>query len=174
MTDLVGLVAECEARGIRFLPAGDGTLTLDASRGALTPDLVNWLKAHKAELLDYLRMWGDCRPVDWRRLQSLDPSELEPCPRCGSLELWQTLAGTWRCLHCDHDVLERYPKLADRAARLRRGERLPTLRGQQQTAIPREIPATTAEHNGENARPEVQSTLFEGISSRPKSRRWQR
>jgi len=24
-----------------------------------------------------------------------------PCPRCNSLELWQTLAGNWRCLRCD-------------------------------------------------------------------------
>ena len=25
----------------------------------------------------------------------------DPCPECGKLELWQTMAGNWRCLRCD-------------------------------------------------------------------------
>lgn len=30
---------------------------------------------------------------------AIDPPA--PCPRCGTLELWQSLAGNWRCLRCD-------------------------------------------------------------------------
>jgi hypothetical protein len=45
--------------------------------------------------------------------------DLTPCPRCNSLELWETLAGTWRCQHCDAAALERSRSLAEKAARLR-------------------------------------------------------
>lgn len=31
----------------------------------------------------------------------IDPDEVTPCPNCGTLELWQTLAGNWRCQRCD-------------------------------------------------------------------------
>ncbi len=33
------------------------------------------------------------------------PAEAEPwpdpCPECGTLELWQTMTGRWRCMKCD-------------------------------------------------------------------------
>jgi hypothetical protein len=45
------LLAECEAHDIRLTVAGDGGLSIDAPQEALTPDLVDRLKAHKAELL---------------------------------------------------------------------------------------------------------------------------
>ena len=41
------------------------------------------------------------------------------CPRCGSLELWQSVAGTRRCCHCDAAALQRSRGLANLAARLR-------------------------------------------------------
>lgn len=53
---------------------------------------------------------------------------LAPCPRCGSLELWETLEGEWRCVHCDGAVFHRSRQLASRAARLRRGEPLTPMR----------------------------------------------
>jgi hypothetical protein len=46
----IELLAECEARGIRLTLAGD-RLEIDAPQVALTPDLLDRLKAHKAELL---------------------------------------------------------------------------------------------------------------------------
>ncbi len=36
-------------------------------------------------------------PAPWENC--IEPPD--PCPQCGTLELWQTLAGNWRCLHCD-------------------------------------------------------------------------
>jgi hypothetical protein len=27
-----------------------------------------------------------------------------PCPKCGSLELWESMAGSWRCMICDPPV----------------------------------------------------------------------
>ena len=44
---------------------------------------------------------------------------LAPCPTCGSLDLWQTIAGNWRCQHCEAAALRRSRSLADKAARLR-------------------------------------------------------
>jgi len=32
-------------------------------------------------------------------LESTDPPD--PCPDCNTLELWQTVAGNWRCMKCD-------------------------------------------------------------------------
>lgn len=48
---------------------------------------------------------------------------LDPCPKCGSLELWQSLAGdlcgrtsgTWRCVHCFPPIIAwRLRELAER------------------------------------------------------------
>ena len=61
MSNLAELLTDCDARGIRLHPAGDGGLTIDApghpqgGSSALTPDIVARLKAHKAELLALLR-----------------------------------------------------------------------------------------------------------------------
>ena len=49
------LLADCDARGIRLLPAGDGGLTIDSPAGALTPKLLDRMKACKAGLLAILR-----------------------------------------------------------------------------------------------------------------------
>ncbi|MGA2032939.1 MAG: hypothetical protein ABSG68_11820 [Thermoguttaceae bacterium] len=42
-----------------------------------------------------------------------------PCPKCGSLELWQDLLGAWHCQHCDGAAFRRSCELLKRAARLR-------------------------------------------------------
>ena len=52
---LSDLLADCEARGIRLALASDGGLTIDARRDALTPELLERLRAHKGELLTMLR-----------------------------------------------------------------------------------------------------------------------
>jgi hypothetical protein len=52
---LADLLADCNAHGIRLLLADDGGLTIDAPHDALTPDLLDRLKAHKAGLLTMLQ-----------------------------------------------------------------------------------------------------------------------
>ena len=71
MTDtpptLADLLAECDAGGIQLIPAADGSLTVDAPDNALTPELLERLKAHKADLLTILRHAADvprCDPGD--------------------------------------------------------------------------------------------------------------
>ena len=41
----------------------------------------------------------------------------DPCSECGSLELWETFAGNWRCLRCDPPTESR--RLVEKAAQLR-------------------------------------------------------
>jgi hypothetical protein len=147
MTGLDELLADCDARGIRLVPAGDGGLTIDAPKDALTPDLIGRLKSHKAELLAILRpaegpggltaapaddhpkrvaSRPEASPEAIRWEDCIDPPD--PCPKCGSLELWQSAAGDlfgrtpgrWRCLRCDPPTTAR--RLAELAERIRRRE----------------------------------------------------
>ena len=137
MTSLPELLADCDARNIRLAATGDGGLTIDAPQDALTPDLMGRLKAHKGELLAILRpavapngatttragseaelaeRQPGAAPEAMRWEDCLDPPA--PCPECATLELWQTLAGNWRCLWCDPPIRAR--RLAELAGRIRR------------------------------------------------------
>jgi hypothetical protein len=60
---LADLLAECEARGIRLTPAGDG-LKIDAPQDTLRPELLARLKARKAELLAMLRPTPELAPIN--------------------------------------------------------------------------------------------------------------
>lgn len=177
------LIVDCDAQGIRLLPADDGKLTIDAPHDALTPDLLSRLRTQKSELLAVLQCatgtaetneddvppvcegpcqrlddhpflqsctpasprWPDAQrydggsscdpandftlepvgPDDWPA-DYLDPDELTPCPRCGTLDQWQSIAGDlfattpgrWHCMKCDPPKTAR--RLAETAARIRR------------------------------------------------------
>ena len=59
------------------------------------------------------RSVDDPEAGDDEHIEVIDPPD--PCPECGSLELWQTLTGNWRCLRCDPPTTAR--RLRERAAR---------------------------------------------------------
>ena len=180
---LADLLTDCHAHGIRLALADGGGLEIDAPPDALTPDLLDRLKAHKVELLEMLRPAPEVAPINqaeaaavWQaaldRLEGdplfppdvmealraadarwiddapdcdlatepiaeplgpdgwpvdcIDPNELTPCPKCGTLELWQSAAGDifgltsgrWRCMKCDPPTAAR--RLAEAAERIRR------------------------------------------------------
>ncbi|MGD9719887.1 MAG: hypothetical protein AB7O59_01580 [Pirellulales bacterium] len=76
---VAGLLTECDAIGIRLVPAGGGGLTIDAPQEVLTPDLVDQLRIHKAELLVRLQPHA--------RLETRRPAptaQTKPVCRCGS------------------------------------------------------------------------------------------
>jgi len=130
MADLVRLGIRLEAHGdrLRYSP-----------RSAVTPELAERLKAHKDDLLAILRD-GDVAYIEVVRpdggrswlhpdhanedLEEIDPPD--PCSECGTLELWQTMAGDlfgrtpgrWRCMKCDPPTTSR--RLAEAAERIRR------------------------------------------------------
>ena len=49
---------------------------------------------------------------------TVDPDEVPPCPTCGSLEQWESLAGVWHCLTCQPP--HRSNLIQRKAARFRR------------------------------------------------------
>lgn len=126
LVDLTRLGIRLEARGdrLRYHP-----------RSAVTPDVADQMKTHKGELLAMLRS-VDCDPgsvittippgPDGWPTDSINPPA--PCPKCGSLELWESAAGDllgltpgkWRCLKCDPPTTAR--RLRELAARLRKDQ----------------------------------------------------
>ena len=154
------IFAELIRLGVRLEAHDDGRLRYSPQQ-VVPPSLVEEMKAHKAELLAYVRIWGACHLVDCGKGETLDPDEVQPCPKCGSLELWETLAGTWRCQHCDRDTFQRSRELADIAARLRRRERPSLLHRQRQTGPARASPAKVVERDeGKEASLMRQGMLF--------------
>ena len=75
------LLTDCSAAGVRLTNDG-GRLVADGPRGAVTPALVDGLKAHKPDLLVAL-----APPAG-------------PCPRCGSAILVRLVTGPTVCLGC--------------------------------------------------------------------------
>ena len=88
MTALAELLADCRARGIRLIPTGDDRLTIDAPEDALTPDLIERLKACKGELLAILRPAPDVALVAPAARKDAPASLAKLACRCGST--------TWR------------------------------------------------------------------------------
>lgn len=85
LTDLQGLGVKLQI---------DGNRLRYAPRSALSRDLLERLKLHKAEVLVVLEAMS-------RDAGDVDPQDINPCSRCGRLEQWQSLSGNWRCLHCE-------------------------------------------------------------------------
>ena len=73
------LLTECDAIGIRLVPAGKGGLTINAPQEVLTPDLVERLRTNKSELVALLQP----KPrLDYMRTALTDRAA--PVCRCGS------------------------------------------------------------------------------------------
>lgn len=180
---LAELLADCVANGIRLALADGGGLEIDAPPDALTRDLLDRLKANKADLLELLRPASQVAPINqanaaavWQAaldmlggdplfppdvmealrsadarwiddapdcdlateliaeplgsdgwsVDCIEPNGLTPCPKCGTLELWQSAAGDifgltpgrWRCMKCDPPTTAL--RLAEAAERIRR------------------------------------------------------
>lgn len=79
---LAGLLAECEAHGIRLSLADDDGLEIDAPQNALTPDVLARLKESKAELLELLRSAAE--PAALPAPEPAIEYPATPVCRCGS------------------------------------------------------------------------------------------
>ena len=141
---MIRLLQDLTAVGVEVSTHGDRLRY--SPRAAASPDLVGRLRAHKAELLAALNEpSGDgdttpskpeekpgsvavatvngfeCDPDGWP-VDSIDADAVTPCPVCGSLELWESLMGGWRCMRCDPPTVpERRPsRRSDPAGSIRR------------------------------------------------------
>jgi len=85
-------------------PTTDTAPAAEAGLDALGLDL-----AERAWAADAWQPWEDCLPVE----------SIQPCPTCGSLDLWWDLLGGVHCQHCDGEVFRRSLELLDLAERIR-------------------------------------------------------
>ena len=84
------LLAELARLGVVLVANGDRLRYYP--RKAVAPELFERLKSCKAEVLEILSdPWPEDEVEPWP----------EPCPKCGTLELWQTMTGRWRCMKCN-------------------------------------------------------------------------
>lgn len=122
----------------------DGKLRIEAPPGVLTDQDQQVLTQHKQDLLQLLAPTASVvdpfldqerQAIQW--VEGLSPAEadllvgvarqewaeiverLDPCSRCGSLELWQDLAGGWHCQRCEADGVRRSDLVAAAARRIR-------------------------------------------------------
>jgi hypothetical protein len=82
------LLTDCRAHGVRLVLAGNDNLMIDAPRDVLTPDLLERLRAHKAELVALLRPMPDVAPDPRVAAQDAPTEPTTSVCRCGST--------TWR------------------------------------------------------------------------------
>jgi hypothetical protein len=123
--DCLMLLKEARVAGLVVLADGD-RLVVRGPRSAAA--MAQRLLEHKAEVLRALATpaAGTIPAVAASVDHQDDPGgcdedldALAPCPACGSLDLWQTIVGNWRCQHCDAAALRRSRSWAEKAARLR-------------------------------------------------------
>jgi hypothetical protein len=132
------ILATCHDRGIGLSAAGE-KLSVDAPEGAITPDLLDGLRHHKACLLRMLRSVESrpeappsfigpheaaifSIPADGDAVsgeECIEPPD--PCPKCGSLMFWWDLLGGQHCMACEKPKYppEKVAELRELAKRLR-------------------------------------------------------
>ena len=132
------ILATCRDRGIRLNVVGD-KLSVDTPEGAVSPDLMDGLRHHKACLLEMLQNVGggpeepslftepseaaipDLHPDgdDVSDEECIEPPG--PCPKCGSLMLWWDALGGRHCMMCDKPKfsIEKAAELRESAIQLR-------------------------------------------------------
>ena len=84
MSTLNEFLAKCDAVGIRFTMAGDDGLAIDAPQNALTPNLLERLKANKREIIRLFHELGPCPDCESHRIeiQTYDGFLHLKCPAC--------------------------------------------------------------------------------------------
>lgn len=80
---LADLLAECDAHGIRLALADGHGLEIDAPQDALTPDLLDRLKAHKGDLLAMLRPAPRVAPAPPVATSDVQVKPTQAVCRCG-------------------------------------------------------------------------------------------
>lgn len=127
MTAASEILQDLTARGVTL--QADGDALRFTPRHALTPELLERLREHKAEILRLLAGGVD-DPADgsahgpdlpdpggelelavdatgrrtWRHPDEPETETApvpDPCPSCGGIEQWRDLQGGWHCLRCD-------------------------------------------------------------------------
>ena len=109
----LGVQVEAVGERLRFTP-----------KSAVPADLLDRMKAHKRELLAVLSgrlLEGPTAKTDksppGELLEAIEPPD--PCPECGSLEMWWDIGERIHCMNCEPDGWRRSEELTQVVARLR-------------------------------------------------------
>ncbi len=103
MSAVTELMCECQARGIRLNVTRDGGVTIDAPKDALSLELLERVRAHKAELIEQIatKASAAARPVcrcgstKWREAAIHDgQSTRRDCAGCGRFIDFSSWHGT--------------------------------------------------------------------------------
>jgi hypothetical protein len=78
MSAVTELLGECDTRGIRLNATRDGRVTIDAPKDALSPEFLERVRTHKAELIEQLETKA---PLEHRRAERT--RKAKPVCRCG-------------------------------------------------------------------------------------------
>jgi len=136
------LLIELRSFDVVLTTSGGDALQVDAPVGALSAAVVEQIRRHKPELLRIVAANealnappvsepdGTEAEVESREglVEHIDLAELAPCPTCGTLELWQSMTGDWRCERCD--PMTRGLAFVERAERIRQRTNLPRVLAQ--------------------------------------------
>jgi hypothetical protein len=133
------LLIELRSSDVVLTAFGGDALQVDAPVGALSAAAVEQIRRHKPELLRIVAAGyvlnvpeapvsetdgAEAKVESGEGLVGyIDPAELAPCPTCGTLELWQSMTGDWRCERCD--PITRGLAFLERAERIRQRTNLP-------------------------------------------------
>jgi hypothetical protein len=90
---------------------GDVLSEVESAECIERPDASGRMGWEPPDLAEWQRWWAHSMFEDL-------PEPPPPCSKCGSLELWETTAGTWRCVHCDPPAAA--SRLLEQAAAIRR------------------------------------------------------
>jgi hypothetical protein len=106
-----------------------GDLRVKAPKGLLSAAERRHLTEHKPEIVKLLaaEMVVEDQPqaqhADQQDDEQVEAVDLAPCSKCGTLELWQTAVGVWRCLRCDPPTIA--IRALERVQQIRRRHGLP-------------------------------------------------
>ena len=95
--DVDRMLAFCRVVNIHLDVSDEVRLIVEGSRDVLTDSMIERLQARKLELIEAVRQEQEA--------EAIDPPD--PCPACGQYDMWQTLAGNWRCTRCDPPTTSR-------------------------------------------------------------------
>lgn len=100
--NIAAILKEFAANGIRL--EAHGEILRYAPHNAITPELLTLAKTHKQVILKALRPLPQTAEANEDWPETIDARNVTPCPECGTLALWQSMANKWRCLRCDPPI----------------------------------------------------------------------
>jgi len=93
-------LAELVRNGV-VLTLRDGSVDVAGPRQLITPAVVDFLRANKADVVAWIASQEAKRQQQWTGCTFVDPAEMPACPVCLDICDTESLSGSWHCSKCD-------------------------------------------------------------------------